>query len=145
MSMSAHHQGSGSRLRVTGLCFGAVALLYGGSFYTRDWRPALHQAGQRAAEQASLRSTKLPSGPKANAKPVEPPARVAERTIRAEPEVTGAIPKAPEPLASPLAATKTASTSERSGHSTEAPPPRSQAQSVALASGTVRHTRLHME
>src|SRR4051794_34337320 len=89
MGMSAHLQGSGSRLQVTGLCLGAVALLYSGSFYTRDWRLVVHQAGQPLAEQVLVRSIKLAAEPMANAKSAEPPARIAERTTRAEPEVTG--------------------------------------------------------
>src|SRR5215210_2704243 len=105
--MWSHHNGSGSRLRVSGFCLGAFALLYGGSFYTRDWRPVVHRAGQALAETVSARSTKLAAGPIAFAKPAEPP-RVDERTTHAEPEVTGALPRDPEPLASPPAAAKAA-------------------------------------
>src|SRR5215207_3873241 len=101
MGMSVHLQGSGSRLPVAVVCLGAVALLYAGSFYTRDWRPVVHQAGRPLTETVSARSTVAVARPMTlDAKPAEVPARIAERTTRAEPEVTGAVPRSPEPVAS---------------------------------------------
>jgi hypothetical protein len=141
MAMWAHHNGSGSCLRVTSLCLGAFALLYGGSFYTRDWRPMVHQAGQPLAETVSARSTVAAAQPTTlDAKPTEVPARIAEHTTRAEPEVTGAVPRSPEPVASSPAAA--ASSSEQAGPSSEAPPPRLQA---AAAKPVVHHTRLRTQ
>ena len=143
MGMSVHLQGSGSRLPVAVVCLGAVALLYAGSFYTRDWRPVVHQAGRPLAETASARSTVAAARPMAlDAKPAEVPARIAERTTRAEPEVTGALSRSPEPGASSPAAVKAASPSEQAGPSSEAPPPRLQA---AAAKPVVHHTRLRTQ
>ena len=148
--MWAHHDGAGSRLPAVGFCLGAVALLYGGSFYTRDWRPAVHQAGQPVTEQ-SARPTKAGARPMAmEAMPSELPARVAVHTVRAEPEVTGALPKGPEPLASPpTAATTAPASSGQAGPSSEAPPPRVQAQATAprpaVSPTRVHHARLRTE
>src|SRR5215210_4098939 len=141
--MWAHHNGSGSCLRVTGLCLGAFALLYGGSFYTRDWRPVVHQAGQPLGETVSARSTVAAARPLTlDARPAEVPARIAERTTRAEPEVTGAVPRSPEPVASSPTAAKVASPWEQAGPSSEALLPRLQA---AAAKPVVHHTRLRTQ
>jgi hypothetical protein len=111
---------SGSRLTVTAACLGAVVLLYGGSFFTRDWRaPAFHQPGQPLAEQAALRPIRGAARPMtAEVIPAEPP-RAAVHTTRIEPEVTSALPRGSEPLASSPAA----ATSDRAGPSAETPPP----------------------
>src|SRR5215212_172997 len=143
MGMSVHLQGSGSRLPVAVVCLGAVALLYAGSFYTRDWRPVVHQAGRPLTETVSARSTVAAARPMTlDAKPAEVPARIAERTTRAEPEVTGAVPRGAEPIASSPAAAKVASSSEQAGPSSEASPPRLQA---AAAKPVVHHTRLRTQ
>ena len=106
--MSAYHQRSGSPLRVAGFCLLAITLLYGGSFYTRDWRVAVHQAGQPVAEQP-IRPMRGAVRPVATeAMPTQLPARVAANAVYAEPEVTGAVPRGPEPGASPPTASMAA-------------------------------------
>src|SRR5215212_2260892 len=145
MGMSVHLQGSGSRLPVAVVCLGAFAFLYGGSFYTRDWRPVVHQAGRPLAETVSARSTVVAARPMTlDAKPAEVPARMAERTTRAEPEVTGAVPRSPEPVASSPAAVKAASPSEQAAPSSEAIPSRLQA-APAAAKPVVHHMRLRTQ
>ena len=129
--MSAHYQASGSRLPAVGFCVAAVVLLYGGSFYTRDWRPVVHQAGQPVAEQGSARSALVARPTASDAKPAEPPTRFVERTARVEPEVTGAVARVPEPVASPPAAVKAPSGAEQAGAPAEAPSPRTEAQAQA--------------
>ena len=99
--MSAYHQRSGSPLRVAGLSLLAITLLYGGSFYTRDWRVAVHQAGQPLAEQL-IRPSRGAMRPVAiEAMPTQLPARVATQAAHAEPEVTGAVARSPEPVVGP--------------------------------------------
>jgi hypothetical protein len=88
MCMSVRYHGSGSRLRVTVLCVGAFALLYGGSFYTRDWRTAVPH-GARPVEQAAVRSARLAASLVTVAKVDEPPPSAG--VARAEPDVTGAL------------------------------------------------------
>src|SRR4051812_36388586 len=100
--MSTYRQRSGSRLPAAGFCLGAVALLYGGSFYTRDWRLVIHRAGQPVTAPVSARSALEARPLSPHVKPSELPARVAVHTARVEPEVTGALPKGPDPLAAPL-------------------------------------------
>src|SRR5215210_5096467 len=130
--MWSHHNGSGSRLRAACFCLGAFALLYGGSFYTRDWRPVVHEAGQPVAETVSARSTVAAAQPMTlDAKPAEVPARIAERATRAEPEITGALPRSPELVASSPAAAKAAPASERAVHSSDAPLPSIERQPTA--------------
>jgi len=129
--MSAYHHGSGSRLPAIGFCLGAVALLYGGSFYTRDWRPVVHQAGQSVTEQVSARSASVARPMAPDAKPAEPRSRLVELTARVEPEVTGAVSRAPESVASPPAPVTAPSGSEQAGASSGAPLPRVKAQAEA--------------
>src|SRR4051794_38100301 len=113
MRTSAQRHRSGSRLRAAGLCFGAVALLYGGSFYTRDWRSVVAHAGQPASEQLPPRATvALHAG---GMKPTETPVRV-------EPEVTGALPRDAEPVAAPRAA-QTVTRPAASPHAQSQPAP----------------------
>jgi hypothetical protein len=88
--MSIHYHRSGSRLRVTALCLGAFALLYGGSFYTRDWRTAVPD-GARPIEQAGVRAAAVAAPLATVAKLDEPPLRAAPGVARAEPDVTGAL------------------------------------------------------
>ena len=85
MSMSR----SGSRLRVTALCLGAFALLYGGSFYTRDWRTAVPQ-GAHAVERSGVRAAVVAAPLARTAKLDEPLPRAAQPAARTEPDVTGA-------------------------------------------------------
>src|SRR5689334_3078255 len=92
-----------SRLRAPAVCLVAIALLYGGSFFTRDWRaPALHQPGQPLAEQVAVRPTR------GTARPMSVsaiPAESAPQTVTgAEPEATGALPKNGEPVTNPPSA-----------------------------------------
>jgi hypothetical protein len=62
---------------------GAVGLLlYGASFYTRDWRPVVAQADQPAAVQATTRS---------KAEPRALPSKLAELPTPVEPTTTGAL------------------------------------------------------
>src|SRR4051794_36223393 len=89
MSMLVRPQRSRSRLRAAALCLGAVALLYGGSFYTRDWRSVVAHAGQPAGEPVPARANVALHT--AEMKPTEAPVRV-------EPEVTGALPRDAEPV-----------------------------------------------
>jgi hypothetical protein len=148
--MSTYHQRSGSRLPAVGFCLGAVALLYGGSFYTRDWRPVIHRAGQPVTAPVSARSALEARPLSPDVKPSELPARVAVHTVRVEPEVTGALPKGPEPLASPPpAATAAPARSGQASPSSEVPPPHVEAQATAprpaVSPIRVDHTRLRAE
>lgn len=90
MSTLALRDRSGSRLRTAGLCFGMFVLLYGTSFYTRDWRSLVSHSGQPAVEQASVRS-------KVAAHSAE--TKLTEAPVWVEPEVTGSLPKNAEPVA----------------------------------------------
>ena len=130
--MSAHYQASGSRLPAVGFCVAAVALLYGGSFYTRDWRPVVHQAGQPVAEQGSARSALVARPMALDTKPAGPPTRLVELTARVEPEVTGAVARVPEAVASPPAAVKAPSGAEQASAPSGASLPRTEAQAEAL-------------
>ena len=129
--MSAHYEGSGSRLPAVGFCLGAVAMLYGGSFYTRDWRPVVHKAGQPVAEQVSARSAFVARPMAPDAKPAEPPSRLVELTARVEPEVTGAVARVPKPVASSPAAVKAPSGAEQASALSDASLPRTEAQAEA--------------
>jgi len=165
--MSAYHQRSGSPLRVAGLSLLAITLLYGGSFYTRDWRVAVHQAGQPVAEQP-IRPTRGAVRPVATeVMPTQLPARVAANAVYAEPEVTGSVPRGPEPGASPPTASMAATPLGQGGSlsaataapapvptgratpSLEASPPRSEVQATAPQTmgppTRVHHARLRAE
>jgi len=111
MRTSAQRHRSGSRLRAAALCFGAVALLYGGSFYTRDWRSVVAHAGQPAGEPLPARATVALHA--AETKPTAAPVRV-------EPEVTGALPRDAEPVTTSRAA-KTVTRPAASPHSQSQP------------------------
>src|SRR6476659_7413542 len=81
---------SGSRLRVTALCLGAFALLYGGSFYTRDWRTAVPE-GAHPIERAGVRAAAVAAPLARTAKLDEPRPPAAQPIARTEPDVTGAL------------------------------------------------------
>ena len=118
--MSAYHQRSGSPLRAAGFCLLAITLLYGGSFYTRDWRVAVHKAGQPVAEQL-IRPMRGAVRPVATeAMPTQLPARVAANAVHAEPEVTGAVARSPEPGVGPPTAPLAAATPSGQGGSLSA-------------------------
>src|SRR3954453_20114797 len=107
MSMPVHCRRSGSRSRVTALCLGAFALLYGGSFYTRDWRTTVPDGARPVA--AGIRSAAAPLA--TVAKLDEPPPRAAQVVARSEPDVTGALASRsergrPEPRSSRQRATR---------------------------------------
>src|SRR5690349_8136555 len=106
--INGYHR-SGSRLRVPAACLGAVAVLYLGSFFTRDWRaPAPDQPGQPRAEQISVRPIRGAVRREAVEAVPADPVRVAIPVPRVDPEVTGAVPRNDEPAAnSPLDATAT--------------------------------------
>ena len=106
-------------------------MLYGGSFYTRDWRPVVHKAGQPVAEQVSARSAFVARPMAPDAKPAEPPSRLVELTARVEPEVTGAVARVPEPVASSPAAVKAPSGAEQASALSDASLPRTEAQAEA--------------
>ena len=166
--MSAYHQRSGSPLRVAGICLLTITLLYGGSFYTRDWRLAVHQAGQPVAEQP-IRPTKGAVRPVAiEAQPTQLPARVVAQPVPVEPEVTGAVSRGPESIESPPPASLAAATlvgqggslsaatappapvrSRQATLSSEASPPRVEVQVTprqpAAQPARVRHARLLSE
>jgi hypothetical protein len=166
--MSAYHQRSGSPLRVAGLSLLAITLLYGGSFYTRDWRLAVHQAEQPLAEQP-IRPSRGAMRPVAiEAMPTQLPARVATQAAHAEPEVTGAVSRSPEPVVGPPTAPLAAATpsgqggslsaataapapvpSRQATPSSEASPPRVEVQATprqpAAQPTRVRHARLLTE
>src|SRR4051812_46044837 len=105
MSMSVHYPRSGSPLRASALCLGAFALLYGGSFYTRDWRTAVPEGGHSVVPAPLARTAKI----------VEPLPRAAQPVARTEPDVTGAL----------------ASRSDRAQHRSELPRPGLQRQRSA--------------
>src|SRR3954451_8955854 len=86
MSMSR----SGSRLRVIALCLGAFALLYGGSFYTRDWRTAVPE-GAHPVERSGVRAAVVAAPLARTAKLDKPLPRAAKPAARTEPYVTGAL------------------------------------------------------
>src|SRR4051794_8769572 len=111
MRTSAQRHWSGSRLRAAGLCLGAVALLYGGSFYTRDWRSVVAHAGQPAGEQLPARANVALHA--AETKPTEAPVRIG-------PEVTGALPRDAGPVTTSRAA-KTVTRPAASPHSQSQP------------------------
>src|SRR3954467_14768583 len=114
MSMSVHYHRSGSRLRVIALCLGAFALLYGGSFYTRDWRTAVPQ-GAHPVERSAVRAGVVAAPLARTAKLDEPLPRAAQPAARTEPDVTGAL----------------ASRSDRARHRSELPRPGLQRQRSA--------------
>src|SRR5215207_8397891 len=94
MSTSVQQQRSRSRLKTVGLCLGAFVLLYANSFYTRDWRTVVPNAEPTAAEQRPIRSKIVPST-------VE--AALTDAPVWRDPDVTGSLPKAAEPVAAPPA------------------------------------------
>jgi hypothetical protein len=166
--MSAYDQRSGSPLRVAGFCLLAITLLYGGSFFTRDWRLAVHPAEQPLAEQPirPARGAMRPVATEAMLAPL--PARVAAQTGHAEPEVTGAVSRSPEPVVSPPTASSAAATpwvqggslsaataapapvpSRQAAPPPEASPPRVEVQATprqpAAQPTRVRHARLVTE
>jgi len=114
MSMSVHYPRSGSRLRVTALCLGAFALLYGGSFYTHEWRTAVPE-GAHPVERAGVRAVVVAAPLARTAKIGEPPPRAAQLVARTEPDVTGTL----------------ASRSGRAQHRSELPRPSLQRQRAA--------------
>jgi len=78
---------------------GAVGLLfYAASFYTRDWRPLVAQAGKPTALQTAAR-------PKAEPRPV--PSKLAELPTPVEPAAEGALTRMAPTV--PPSAAKTAS------------------------------------
>jgi len=114
MNRSATLHTLGPRIRMMGLRVGALVLLfYGASFFTRDWRPIVPQAGQPAVAQAAARS-KAPLYPvKAVLHPA--PAKPDALPSLVEPVTTGALPRSAEAVTRPSAS----------------PPPRQHSQPVA--------------
>src|SRR4051812_36090914 len=138
--LNGYHR-SGSRWRVTAICLGAVALIYGASFFTRDWRaPATHGAWQPPAEQVAVRPIRGAARPAAVETIPAGTGSIAAVAPRVEPEVTGALPRAAEPPASPPAAAKAAAVTERAERSSETAPP-TQAQAPA-GKRAVQHARV---
>ena len=90
MSTTVQQQRARSRLGKVGLCFGVFALLYGTSFYTRDWQSVATHADQTASEQRPVR-TKV--GPRTAE------ATLTQAPVWRDPEVTGSLPKDAEPVA----------------------------------------------
>jgi len=146
--LNGYHR-SGSRLRATAICLGGIALIYGGSFFTRDWRaPKAHLPGQPLAEQAAVRPIRAAArpvvvettdsvaaatpriGPEVTSAAVETTRSVAASTPSVGPEVTGALPKA-SPTVSPPA-------SANSGR-LAAPRPSSKAPPHTLAQAAAAH------
>ena len=117
--MSAYGQRSGSLLRVTGVCLGAIVLLYGGSLYSRDWRLAVNQAGQPVNVQPLRPTTARPVA--MEAVPAGLPAQGAVRTSHVKPEVTRAVSPGPDPQASAPTAATAPSQSEQAGPPSNAP------------------------
>ncbi len=56
MNLSTPLRMSGSRLGVAGVCLASLVLLYGASFFTRDWRTVVPQPGLVAAEPVFTRA-----------------------------------------------------------------------------------------
>jgi hypothetical protein len=140
--LNGYHR-SGSRWRVIAICLGAVALIYGASLFTRDWRaPAPQQPGQPLAEQAAVRPIRGAARAVALETIPDVTGSVAAAAPRVEPEVTSALPRAAEPPASPPAAAKAAAVTEGAERSAETVP-RTQAQAPA-AKRTVRHAGVRM-
>jgi len=88
MSVSITVQRSPSWRAATVLSMGALMLLYGGSFYTRDWRPAAPQAERSTERQATARSDATPRLDRVTH---------AEPRPLIEPETTGALAGVAEP------------------------------------------------
>jgi hypothetical protein len=99
---------------------------------------------ERVTEHAAVRPIRGTARPTAvGAIPAEPSALVGVSTTRVEPEVTSALPRNPEPLASPPTAAKGPSPSDRASKPAGTPPP-SHAQPAA-SKAVAHHGRLRMQ
>src|SRR4051794_10439925 len=96
--MQERVRGVWPRIRVIGMRAGVLVLLvYGTSFYTRDWRALVPQAGPTGPGQVASR-------PEVVAGPLS--AHLGEAPARLEPETTGALPRTAEVVARRSAAVR---------------------------------------
>src|SRR4051794_2495814 len=116
MSVSIEVQRSRSWRAATAFLGGAPMLLYGGSFYTRDWKSVVPQAELSTERQATVR-------PNAALRPDR--TTLAEPRPLIEPEATGALAGAAEPDARPSGSTTAARPSASTRMQAHAAPPRS--------------------
>src|SRR3954453_6955924 len=97
MSASITVQRSSSWRAATVLSVGALMLLYGASFYTRDWRSAVPQAERSTERQATAR----PDGViRAEPRPLIEPETTGALAGAAEPPPPSGFTTAPQPSAS---------------------------------------------